>query len=31
MLKDMAEGKLVVDDDYKNLASTDNLTLNEVE
>ena len=30
MLKDMADGKLVVDDDYTKLASTDNLTLNEV-
>ena len=30
MLKDMAEGKLVVDDDYTKLASTDSLTLNEV-
>ena len=31
MLKDMAEGKLVVDEDYTKLASTDNLTLNKVE
>ena len=31
MLKDMADGKLVVDDDYKNLASTENLKLNIVE
>ena len=30
MLKDMADGKLVVDDDYTKLASTDSLTLNEV-
>ena len=30
MLKDMAEGKLVVDEDYTKLASTDSLTLNEV-
>ena len=30
MLKDMADGKLVVDDDYAKLASTDSLTLNEV-
>ena len=30
MLKDMADGKLVVDNDFKKLASTDNLTLNEV-
>ena len=28
MLKDMADGKLVVDDDYTKLASTDSLTLN---
>ena len=28
MLKDMAEGKLVVDNDYSKLASTDSLTLN---
>lgn len=31
MLKDMADGKLVVDDDYKNLGSTENLKLNIVE
>ena len=30
MLKDMADGKLVVDNDFKKLASTDSLTLNEV-
>ena len=28
MLKDMADGKLVVDNDYSKLASTDSLTLN---
>ena len=28
MLKDMADGKLVVDDDYTKLAGTDSLTLN---
>ena len=31
MLKDMADGKLVVDDDYTKLASTENLKLNIVE